>query len=125
MVPSAHSLNKKVKESRIKWEFSKKRGEGRGGWSPIATRKQYNSFIHSTNQNTIQKVNIFGLKNVPNVLKCKINNNFTWGSQTGGGSPTWEKFPHFPFFLLTFLMMASLIAKIIADINSEPVDSNI
>ena len=51
-------------------------------------------------------MNIFvKTKNVPNVLKCKINLIFfsqTWGFQTGGrggGSPTWEKFPHFPVFL--------------------------
>ena len=58
----------------------------------------------STNHNTTQKVNIFvKTKNVPKVLKCKINHNFfsqTWRSQTGGrGSPTWEKFSHFPVFL--------------------------
>ena len=52
-------------------------------------------------------MNIFvKTKNVPNVLKCKINHNFffsqTWGSQTRGrGSPTWEKFQHFPVFFWT------------------------
>ena len=40
----------------------------RGGGSPVPT---------STNHNTTQKVNIFvKTKNVPNVLKCKINHNF-------------------------------------------------
>ena len=40
--------------------------------------------------------------NVPKVLKCKINHNFFLKNMTfpngGEGSPTWEKFPHFPVF---------------------------
>ena len=52
----------------------------RGGvGSPVPT---------STNHNTTQKVNIFvKTKNVPNVLKCKINHNFfsTKGFQKGRG----------------------------------------
>ena len=51
-------------------------------------------------------MNIFvKTKNVPNVLKCKINLNFFFtnmgfpnGGEGGEGSPTWEKFPHFPVF---------------------------
>ena len=64
----------------------------RGGvGSPVPT---------STNHNTTQKVNIFvKTKNVPNVLKCKINQNLfsqTWGSQTRGrGVPDLGKIPTF------------------------------
>ena len=41
--------------------------------------------------------------NVPKVLKCKINHNLfshkrVISKQGGGGSATWEKFPHFPVF---------------------------
>ena len=50
-------------------------------------------------------MNIFvKTKNVPNVLKCKINHNFfsqTWGSQTGGrggGAPDLGKIPTFSRF---------------------------
>ena len=37
------------------------------------------------------------IKNVPKGLKCKINTNFLFwirGSQKGGGSDVWEKFPN-------------------------------
>ena len=63
----------------------------------------------STNHNTTQKVNIFvKTKNVPNVLKCKINlffftnMGFPNGGEGGGGPPPWEKFPHFPVFFFFF-----------------------
>ena len=46
--------------------------------------------------------------NVPKVLKCKINHNSFFSHKhviskrgEGGGSPTWEKFPHFPVFFLS------------------------
>ena len=66
-----------------------------GGGSPVPT---------FTNHNTTQKVNIFvKTKNVPYVLKCKINHNFFLTNMgfpnRGRGSPTWEKFSHFPVFL--------------------------
>ena len=71
--------------------FRLRGGEG----SPVPT---------STNHNTTQKVNIFvKTKNVPNVLKCKINHIFFshkhgFPNRGEGGSSTWEKFPHFPVF---------------------------
>ena len=40
-------------------------------------------------------------KNAPKDLKCKINHPFFFGdrgSQKGGRSDTWEKFPKIPFF---------------------------
>ena len=50
-------------------------------------------------------------KNVPKVLNCKTNHNFFltnmgFPNRGEGGSPTWEKFPHFPviFFLATSLI---------------------
>ena len=69
------------------------------GWggSPVPT---------STNHYTTQKVNIFEkTKNVPNVLKCKINHNFFHKHGVpkqgggGGGGPRLGKNSHiFPFF---------------------------
>ena len=54
--------------------------------------------------------------NVSKVLKCKINHNFfslknmTFPNGGRGGSPTWEKFPHFPvFFAPLFLHLLCYI----------------
>ena len=77
----------------------------RGGvGSPVPT---------STNHNTTQKVNIFvKTKNVPNVLKCKINHNFFFLTNMGfpnrgggGGVPHLGKIPTFSRF---FFLGASL-----------------
>ena len=81
-----------------------------GGWgSPIPT---------FSNHETTQKVNIFiKTKNVPKVLKCKMNHKLFFftnmGFPNGGeGSPTWEKFPHFPvFFLPTSLTWSLFIGR--------------
>ena len=44
-------------------------------------------------------------KNVPKVLNCKKNHNFFLTNMgfpncVEGGSPTWDKLPHFPVFFL-------------------------
>ena len=88
-------------------------GKKRGKWKFFPAREGGSPIPTFSNHETTQKVNIFiKTKNVPKVLKCKMNHKlffFTnmgfpnWGEE--GGSPTWEKFPLFPGF---FFWRASL-----------------
>ena len=96
-------------------------------WQRNIVQQCATSIPTSTNHNTTTKVNIFVKnKNVPKVLKCKINHYFfsltnmgfpNWGE--GWGSLTWEKFPHFPGFSLALAASLSDFSQFQSSMGSS------
>ena len=79
-------------------------GKKRGKWKFFPTREGGSPIPTFSNHETTQKVNIFmKTKNVPKVLKCKINHFFSHKHgvpKLGGGVPYLGKIPTFSHFFL-------------------------